>query len=249
MINRDTNQQINWKSSKNELQRCFCCCILLKPVKTPSVSGQTERVWEDFMLYNTWLRLIHETCSAFRNALMFNNELMADIHFIVGPTGGSQKVPAHKVKRFHHGILTSLSVSVGLEKLCLQLLKRTTCALLSNLATTVWFCLHVFWRICLLPPSLPVCAGRGKLRLLCHVLRRSGGGGVWDPYPRCGTCCFSNSAEVSHSPSLTHSQPEGEMTSAVSVTSKHIITHPKLSGGECQKAASAREQWQQHSTL
>lgn len=41
---------------------------------------------------------------------MFNNELMADVHFIVGPTGGSQKVPAHKVKRFHHGILTSLSV-------------------------------------------------------------------------------------------------------------------------------------------
>ncbi|XP_061699239.1 BTB/POZ domain-containing protein 6-B-like [Syngnathoides biaculeatus] len=31
-----------------------------------------------------------------RNALMFNNELMADVHFIVGPPGGSQKVPAHK---------------------------------------------------------------------------------------------------------------------------------------------------------
>lgn len=29
---------------------------------------------------------------------MFNNELMADVHFIVGPLGGSQKVPAHKVK-------------------------------------------------------------------------------------------------------------------------------------------------------
>ncbi|XP_015205798.1 BTB/POZ domain-containing protein 6-B isoform X3 [Lepisosteus oculatus] len=31
-----------------------------------------------------------------RNALMFNNELMADVHFIVGPTGASQRVPAHK---------------------------------------------------------------------------------------------------------------------------------------------------------
>ncbi|XP_037098262.1 BTB/POZ domain-containing protein 6-B-like isoform X1 [Syngnathus acus] len=31
-----------------------------------------------------------------RNALMFNNELMADVHFIVGPPGGSQRVPAHK---------------------------------------------------------------------------------------------------------------------------------------------------------
>nr|XP_046165005.1 BTB/POZ domain-containing protein 6-B-like isoform X2 [Oncorhynchus gorbuscha] len=31
-----------------------------------------------------------------RNALMFNNELMADIHLIVGPPGESQKVPVHK---------------------------------------------------------------------------------------------------------------------------------------------------------
>lgn len=28
---------------------------------------------------------------------MFNNELMADVHFIVGPCGDSQRVPAHKV--------------------------------------------------------------------------------------------------------------------------------------------------------
>ncbi|XP_060610386.2 BTB/POZ domain-containing protein 6 isoform X1 [Anolis sagrei] len=31
-----------------------------------------------------------------RNALMFNNELMADVHFIVGPVGAAKKVPAHK---------------------------------------------------------------------------------------------------------------------------------------------------------
>ncbi|XP_034143602.1 BTB/POZ domain-containing protein 6-B isoform X3 [Esox lucius] len=31
-----------------------------------------------------------------RNALMFNNEHMADVHFIVGSPGESQKVPAHK---------------------------------------------------------------------------------------------------------------------------------------------------------
>ncbi|XP_061599961.1 BTB/POZ domain-containing protein 6-B-like [Cololabis saira] len=31
-----------------------------------------------------------------RNALMFNNELMADVHFVVGPRGASQTVPAHK---------------------------------------------------------------------------------------------------------------------------------------------------------
>lgn len=28
---------------------------------------------------------------------MFNNELMADVHFIVGPLGAAKKVPAHKV--------------------------------------------------------------------------------------------------------------------------------------------------------
>ncbi|XP_025133252.2 BTB/POZ domain-containing protein 6 [Bubalus kerabau] len=31
-----------------------------------------------------------------RNALMFNNELMADVHFVVGPPGAARRVPAHK---------------------------------------------------------------------------------------------------------------------------------------------------------
>ncbi|XP_066534635.1 BTB/POZ domain-containing protein 6-A [Hoplias malabaricus] len=31
-----------------------------------------------------------------RNAQMFNNEHMADVHFIVGPPGSSKKIPAHK---------------------------------------------------------------------------------------------------------------------------------------------------------
>lgn len=35
-----------------------------------------------------------------RNAIMFNNELMADVHFVVGPTGGTQRVPGHKVIQF-----------------------------------------------------------------------------------------------------------------------------------------------------
>lgn len=28
---------------------------------------------------------------------MFNNELMADVHFVVGPLGSTHRVPAHKV--------------------------------------------------------------------------------------------------------------------------------------------------------
>lgn len=49
---------------------------------------------------------------------MFNNELMADVHFIVGPPGESQRVPAHKVRahpvRFPDCLL--LRPCVGCEK-------------------------------------------------------------------------------------------------------------------------------------
>ncbi|TNM85649.1 hypothetical protein fugu_007920 [Takifugu bimaculatus] len=31
-----------------------------------------------------------------RNSVMFNNEMMADVHFVVGPAGGTQRVPGHK---------------------------------------------------------------------------------------------------------------------------------------------------------
>ncbi|XP_056266718.1 BTB/POZ domain-containing protein 3-like [Pseudoliparis swirei] len=31
-----------------------------------------------------------------RNSVMFNNETMADVHFVVGPPGGTERVPGHK---------------------------------------------------------------------------------------------------------------------------------------------------------
>jgi len=31
-----------------------------------------------------------------RNAAMYGNDLIADVYFIVGPKGSSQKIPAHK---------------------------------------------------------------------------------------------------------------------------------------------------------
>lgn len=43
-----------------------------------------------------------------RNALMFNNEQMADAHFLVGPPGETQKVPAHKVQNLVQIKLTFL---------------------------------------------------------------------------------------------------------------------------------------------
>lgn len=144
------------------------------------------------VLHNT--RVHSWTCFSPRNALMFNNELMADVHFIVGPLGASQRVPAHKVKTH---FMSSRS-AVGL-------------------CQTGYF-------LTLLCPPLSVRAGRGKLRLLCHVLQRFGGGGVRNTYPRCGTCCFSNSAEVSGPPLL----------------SKLWITHPGLSRGSSQHATGVQ---------
>ncbi|XP_076038831.1 BTB/POZ domain containing protein 3 lute [Oratosquilla oratoria] len=38
----------------------------------------------------------HATSLRERNAAMLNNELMADVHFIVGQPGSTQKIPAHK---------------------------------------------------------------------------------------------------------------------------------------------------------
>ncbi|CAF92878.1 unnamed protein product, partial [Tetraodon nigroviridis] len=34
--------------------------------------------------------------SSSANSVMFNNEMMADVHFVVGPAGGTQRVPGHK---------------------------------------------------------------------------------------------------------------------------------------------------------
>uniref|UniRef100_A0A3Q2YU77 BTB (POZ) domain containing 3a n=1 Tax=Hippocampus comes TaxID=109280 RepID=A0A3Q2YU77_HIPCM len=34
-----------------------------------------------------------------RNSVMFNNDMMADVYFVVGPPGGTQRVPGHKVPR------------------------------------------------------------------------------------------------------------------------------------------------------
>lgn len=86
-----------------QLHYCSLVLILPKPMKITGVSRQTEESVggrTDWLLYNTWTLGVPflNTFSAPRNALMFNNELMADVHFIVGPMGESQKVPAHKVR-------------------------------------------------------------------------------------------------------------------------------------------------------
>uniref|UniRef100_A0A3Q2PJL0 BTB (POZ) domain containing 3a n=1 Tax=Fundulus heteroclitus TaxID=8078 RepID=A0A3Q2PJL0_FUNHE len=37
-----------------------------------------------------------EKNGSLRNSVMFNNEMMADVHFVVGPPGATQRVPGHK---------------------------------------------------------------------------------------------------------------------------------------------------------
>ena len=145
---------------------------------------------------------------------MFNNELMADVHFIVGPLGDSQTVPAHKVKTSYTFLICPWEEKCQTERWLQFVLWNSNVLHTSrevvsavcgthSLPLTELCVVACVWRACPLLPPLSVRAGRGKLRVLCHVLRRSGGGGSRDPHPRRGTCFFSNSAEVSHSPSLT----------------------------------------------
>ncbi|XP_062851797.1 BTB/POZ domain-containing protein 6-A [Trichomycterus rosablanca] len=59
---------------------------------TAANSGEKEPVRETQTAQNN----SPSTSLRDRNAVMFNNEHMADVHFVVGPPGATQKVPAHK---------------------------------------------------------------------------------------------------------------------------------------------------------
>ncbi|XP_052040850.1 BTB/POZ domain-containing protein 6 isoform X1 [Apodemus sylvaticus] len=71
----------------------LCCPPCLAPVPLPPLpapplpdnNNPESPNWQSF----------HPTLRE-RNALMFNNELMADVHFIVGALGAARRVPAHK---------------------------------------------------------------------------------------------------------------------------------------------------------
>ncbi|XP_051953907.1 BTB/POZ domain-containing protein 6-B-like isoform X4 [Xyrauchen texanus] len=63
-------------------------------VTTPTATATQQNINNNNVETASW-QSTHPTLRE-RNALMFNNELMADVHFVVGPPGESQKVPAHK---------------------------------------------------------------------------------------------------------------------------------------------------------
>jgi len=45
---------------------------------------------------------------------MFNNELMADVHFVVGQSGGTQRLPGHKVRPIdlHYTVISALQENI-----------------------------------------------------------------------------------------------------------------------------------------
>lgn len=51
---------------------------------------------------------------------MFNNELMADVHFVVGQSGGTQRLPGHKVRPpdLHYPEVPDNSFRFFLEETC-----------------------------------------------------------------------------------------------------------------------------------
>lgn len=68
--------------------------IELQQAPPPPPPPQLQNLNNNNIQNSNW-QSFHPTLRE-RNALMFNNELMADVHFIVGPPGASKRVPAHK---------------------------------------------------------------------------------------------------------------------------------------------------------
>ncbi|XP_068938448.1 BTB/POZ domain-containing protein 6 [Petaurus breviceps papuanus] len=66
---------------------------LHQTVQSPPAAAQVQNLNNNFESTN-W-QSFYPTLRE-RNAMMFNNELMADVHFIIGPLEASKRVPAHK---------------------------------------------------------------------------------------------------------------------------------------------------------
>ncbi|XP_028914705.1 BTB/POZ domain-containing protein 6 [Ornithorhynchus anatinus] len=65
------------------------------PAKRPGVPPPPHNLNNNHHVEPAHWQAFHPTLRE-RNALMFNNELMADVRFVVGPVGASRTVPAHK---------------------------------------------------------------------------------------------------------------------------------------------------------
>lgn len=105
-----------------------------------------------------------------RFAFLFNNEVLSDVHFLVGKGMGVQRIPAH---RWVKPIIYPFGVQMTLIIDCWVF-------------SPPHFC-----------PHCQVCSGRGERRVWCHVQRWDGHDFNRNRAPRCGTSSFSGPAEVS----------------------------------------------------
>uniref|UniRef100_A0A8C6SJI0 BTB (POZ) domain containing 6b n=1 Tax=Neogobius melanostomus TaxID=47308 RepID=A0A8C6SJI0_9GOBI len=97
LANHGTTVDAAAAEKPKEMQVCQASSCSTSAATTPtssSASAQQNITNNNIVEPASW-QCSHPTLRE-RNALMFNNELMADVHFIVGPPGESQKVPAHK---------------------------------------------------------------------------------------------------------------------------------------------------------
>ncbi|TRY65824.1 hypothetical protein DNTS_018002 [Danionella cerebrum] len=63
---------------------------------SPTTEQNTNNNNEEIPSWHSAHPTLRERHGINQNAMMFNNEHMADVHFIVGPPGESERVPAHK---------------------------------------------------------------------------------------------------------------------------------------------------------
>ncbi|XP_051868365.1 BTB/POZ domain-containing protein 6-B isoform X2 [Pristis pectinata] len=85
---KHSNSQHNSEHSGNSAVSASKRSLLLR-------QGQQKPLNNNHIHNNTNWQSFYPTLRE-RNAMMYNNELMADVHFIVGSPGASQRVPAHK---------------------------------------------------------------------------------------------------------------------------------------------------------
>ena len=71
-----------------------CNGITSSFASTPSTSTHSSQQVAVPVLDHNWQA--NKASVRERNAVMFNNELMADIHFVVGHGSGAVRIPAHK---------------------------------------------------------------------------------------------------------------------------------------------------------
>ena len=94
-LNQEPDEEVN----QEVLSENFLACCTVQPSSVTSLSSSSKQAQRTSVRYvaesdHNW----QARCKTLRerNAVMFNNELMADIHFLVGISNNVVRIPAHK---------------------------------------------------------------------------------------------------------------------------------------------------------